>query len=57
MYALLARIPEGLEPLRRKFEAHVKAAGLGAVTALVGSSGEGKAAGESALIFCIAKSY
>ncbi|KAJ7455823.1 Cullin [Mycena latifolia] len=37
MYALLARIPEGLEPLRRKFEAHVKAAGLGAVSALVGS--------------------
>ncbi|KAJ7788438.1 Cullin family-domain-containing protein [Mycena olivaceomarginata] len=34
MYALLARIPEGLEPLRKKFEAHVKAAGLGAVSAL-----------------------
>ncbi|KAJ7919438.1 ubiquitin-protein ligase [Mycena leptocephala] len=47
MYALLARIPEGLEPLRRKFEAHVKAAGLGAVTALVGSSGEGKAAADA----------
>ncbi|KAJ7743248.1 ubiquitin-protein ligase [Mycena maculata] len=42
MYALLARISDGLEPLRRKFEAHVKAAGLGAVSALVG--GEGKAA-------------
>ncbi|KAJ7127630.1 Cullin [Mycena epipterygia] len=39
MYALLARIPEGLEPLRRKFEAHVKAAGLGAVAALVGGGG------------------
>ncbi|KAJ7804409.1 ubiquitin-protein ligase [Mycena olivaceomarginata] len=38
MYALLARIPEGLEPLRKKFEAHVKAAGLGAVAALVGGS-------------------
>ncbi|KAJ7765141.1 ubiquitin-protein ligase [Mycena olivaceomarginata] len=35
MYALLARIPKGLEPLRKKFEAHVKAAGLGAVSALL----------------------
>ncbi|KAF7353317.1 Ubiquitin-protein ligase [Mycena sanguinolenta] len=45
MYALLARIPEGLEPLRKKFEAHVKAAGLSAVSALVGGEGA-KAAGE-----------
>ncbi|KAF8217192.1 hypothetical protein K438DRAFT_1748290 [Mycena galopus ATCC 62051] len=30
--ALLARIPKGLKPLRRKFEARVKAAGLGAVS-------------------------
>ncbi|KIP06829.1 hypothetical protein PHLGIDRAFT_72117 [Phlebiopsis gigantea 11061_1 CR5-6] len=36
MYALLARIPEGLEPLRKKFEEHVKRAGLGAVGKLVG---------------------
>ncbi|KAJ7181460.1 ubiquitin-protein ligase [Mycena crocata] len=43
MYALLARIPEGLEPLRRKFEAHVKAAGLGAVSALVGGGDGAKA--------------
>ncbi|KAJ7347387.1 ubiquitin-protein ligase [Mycena albidolilacea] len=43
MYALLARIPEGLEPLRKKFEAHVKAAGLGAVAALVGGSGSAAA--------------
>ncbi|KAJ7508747.1 Cullin [Mycena galericulata] len=42
MYALLARISDGLEPLRRKFEAHVKTAGLAAVSALVG--GDGKAA-------------
>ncbi|KAJ6464451.1 ubiquitin-protein ligase [Mycena sanguinolenta] len=45
MYALLARIPEGLEPLRKKFEAHVKAAGLSAVSALVGGEGA-KAAGD-----------
>lgn len=31
MYNLLARIPEGLEPLRTKFEAHVRKAGLAAV--------------------------
>lgn len=36
MYALLSRIPEGLEPLRKKFEEHVKKAGLNAVSKLVG---------------------
>lgn len=39
MYALLSRIPEGLEPLRKKFEEHVKAAGLAAVSKLVGTDG------------------
>jgi cullin 1 len=31
MYKLLARIPEGLDPLRNKFEAHVRSSGLMAV--------------------------
>lgn len=31
MYNLLARIPDGLDPLRQKFEAHVRNAGLNAV--------------------------
>jgi cullin 1 len=31
MYNLLSRIPDGLEPLRAKFEAHVRKAGLAAV--------------------------
>lgn len=31
MYNLLSRIPDGLEPLRTKFEAHVRKAGLTAV--------------------------
>ena len=31
MYSLLARIPEGLDPLRSRFEAHVRKAGLAAV--------------------------
>jgi len=39
MYALLARIPEGLEPLRKRFEAHVKQAGLTAISKLVGEGG------------------
>ncbi|KAG9048975.1 hypothetical protein FS837_011526 [Tulasnella sp. UAMH 9824] len=34
MYALLARIHEDLEPLRKKFEEHVKKAGLAAVARL-----------------------
>ncbi|KAH9999607.1 Cullin-domain-containing protein [Russula compacta] len=37
MYSLLSRIPEGLEPLRRKFEDHVKRTGLAAVAKLVGT--------------------
>ena len=41
MYALLSRIPEGLEPLRKKFEEHVKKAGLTAVSKLVGEGAEG----------------
>lgn len=32
MYKLLQRIPDGLDPLRAKFEAHVRKAGLAAVT-------------------------
>lgn len=31
MYKLLARIPEGLDPLRNRFETHVRKAGLSAV--------------------------
>ncbi|EJC98883.1 Cullin-domain-containing protein [Fomitiporia mediterranea MF3/22] len=42
MYSLLSRIPEGLEPLRKKFEEHVKKAGLAAVEKLV-SSGDNAA--------------
>ncbi|OJA16832.1 hypothetical protein AZE42_03636 [Rhizopogon vesiculosus] len=41
MYALLSRIPEGLEPLRKKFEEHVKKAGLAAVAKLMGEGSEG----------------
>ncbi|KAG6850729.1 hypothetical protein H0H93_009352 [Arthromyces matolae] len=36
MYALLSRLPEGLEPLRKGFEQFVKNAGLSAVLTIVG---------------------
>lgn len=39
MYALLSRIPEGLEPLRKRFEGHVKQAGLSAISKLIGEGG------------------
>ena len=39
IYVLLARIPDGLEPLRDRFEEHVKRAGLVAITRLVGDGG------------------
>ena len=42
MYALLARMSDGLEPLRKKFEEHVKRSGLAAVEKLV-NSGENAA--------------
>lgn len=40
MYALLSRIPEGLEPLRKKFEEHVKKAGLAAVARLTAETAD-----------------
>ncbi|KIY43151.1 Cullin-domain-containing protein [Fistulina hepatica ATCC 64428] len=40
MYSLLSRIPDGLDPLRNRFGAHVKKAGLAAVAKLVGEGGE-----------------
>ena len=39
MYTLLSRIPEGLEPLRKRFEAHVKQAGLSSISKLIGQDG------------------
>lgn len=41
MYALLSRIPEGLEPLRKRFEEHVKKAGQTAISKLVGEGTDG----------------
>ncbi|SCZ98135.1 BZ3500_MvSof-1268-A1-R1_Chr3-3g06598 [Microbotryum saponariae] len=41
MYLLLSRIPNGLDPLRERFEQHVKKAGLASVEKVVGESAEG----------------
>lgn len=38
MYNLLSRIPEGLDPLRTRFEAHVRNAGLAAVAKVASDS-------------------
>ncbi|KIY67142.1 Cullin-domain-containing protein [Cylindrobasidium torrendii FP15055 ss-10] len=35
MYALMSRIPEGLDPMRKRFEKHVKQAGLDATRKLI----------------------
>ena len=40
MYKLLSRIPDGLEPLRSRFETHVRKAGLAAVQKVSSSEGE-----------------
>jgi cullin 1 len=40
MYQLLSRIPDGLEPLRNKFETHVRKAGLSAVQKVNSSEGD-----------------
>lgn len=39
MYSLLLRIPDGLEPLRAKFEEHVQASGLSAVSKIIPEDG------------------
>ncbi|KAI5814214.1 Cullin [Pyronema omphalodes] len=40
MYNLLSRIPDGLDPLRTKFEAHVRRAGLAAVDKIADDGGD-----------------
>ncbi|KAF7291605.1 CULLIN-2 domain-containing protein [Mycena chlorophos] len=57
MYALLSRIPEGLEPLRKRFEEHVKRAGLAAVAKLVGGGTGAEASGDGPGDAVDAKAY
>ena len=39
MYGLLMRIPNGLEPLRKRFEEHVKKSGMAAVQKVIPTPG------------------
>jgi cullin 1 len=48
MYNLLNRIPQGLDPLVKRFEGHVKKAGLDSVEQVVGTEG-----GDSDAFVCI----
>ncbi|GAA6013402.1 hypothetical protein JCM10207_008831 [Rhodosporidiobolus poonsookiae] len=45
MYLLLSRIPSGLDPLRERFEQHVKKAGLDSVERAVGAAASAEGAG------------
>lgn len=49
MYGLLARIPEGLEPLRKRFEDHVRRAGLAAIEKLTAKPDAAAAGGAAAV--------
>ena len=50
MYHLLYRIPNGLEPLRKKFENHVKRAGLEAVQKVLPAPGAVSEAGKAEIL-------
>jgi cullin 1 len=52
MYGLLMRIPNGLEPLRKKFEEHVKKAGLAAVQRVLPAPGAVNEAGKAESLVC-----
>ncbi|EPQ30308.1 uncharacterized protein PFL1_02424 [Pseudozyma flocculosa PF-1] len=47
IYTLMSRIVEGLEPLRQKFEAHVKRVGLAAVEKVAAGGGGGDGAADA----------
>lgn len=50
MYALLSRTPNGLEPLRKKFEEHVKRSGLEAVQKVLPAPGAVSEAGKAEVL-------
>jgi len=50
MYSLLLRIPNGLEPLRKKFEEHVRRSGLAAVQKVIPTPGADADAGKQDLL-------
>jgi len=52
MYSLLMRIPNGLEPLRKKFEEHVKRSGLAVVQKVMPAPGAKAEAGKQEILVC-----
>lgn len=56
MYHLLFRIPNGLEPLRKKFEDHVKRAGLEAVQKVLPAPGAVSEAGKAEVLVSLPSS-
>lgn len=56
MYKLLSRIPEGLEPLRKKFEDHVKKAGLAAVEKITPAAGAVSETGKAETLVSVRQS-
>ncbi len=52
MYSLLHRIIGGLDPLRKKFEEHVKKAGLAAVEKVLPAPGAVSEAGKAEVLVC-----
>ena len=50
MYGLLSRISTGLEPLRKKFEEHVKRSGLAAVQRILPAPGAVTEAGKAEVL-------
>jgi cullin 1 len=55
MYGLLMRIPNGLEPLRKKFEEHVKLSGCAAVQKIMPTpvAGAESSKTESVVIYAV----
>jgi hypothetical protein len=50
MYGLLMRIPNGLEPLRRKFEEHVKRSGMTTIQKVLPAPGAVDEAGKAEVL-------
>jgi cullin 1 len=55
MFSLLLRIPEGLDPLRARFEAHVRKAGLSAIEKIADESAETLVRGHVLSVCCYSR--
>lgn len=57
MYSLLVLIPDGLDPLRTKFEAHVERVGKAAVERVIPAPGAVGETGKAEVLVCPAAMY